>query len=433
MKLSEKTLLFYSIFSNIIKITQYSFLIKILSISLICSCILSEKESDQEKQVIIEQVDSTQLMPLLTKAYQCNTTHQLDSCIYFLNRTCSIYENRGDWIKAINILQEISWNYLLMSKFDAAIKHLNKGIGIGENKLEKDDLQGLRLCELYNNVGLVYDESDEIKKAMEYFDKAYNTLIYDTYLRDEMHAAGILRNISLCKLKEKDFDEAIDLVKNCLMKWITKLEYNNIHIAILYNHLANIYLSYKNYEDAYTYYDKSFMISHANLSFDHAFNKQMTRFLLNIKRDSTAKQKDLEDYKNILFILTKNLSVDSTNGTCNLSQIYTDSTILQKTIKYYFKPGMDNIYEHLVDQEDQEIKSNTYGDQLPTYASVGRKDHYILSLYYGSLHPSTHCHPSLNKRSDKNKIAEIEMFHSLKGVIKCLLILQSGKKKQTGL
>jgi len=383
----------------------------------ICSCTQFEKDKKKDIKNKFVAVDTLLLKSHLTIANDYERLNKLDSCNIFLIKAYILYEQGYNWIKAINLLQQISWNYLLSNQFDSTFTYLNKGISIAENDLK--DLKSLRLCQLYNNYGIVLLETDKTEKAFEYFENAHNLLMYKSWQKDELHNAGITHNKSFCDFANDENKRAINRLQKNLINWTAKLTVDNIHVGIYYNHLANICLSDKDYETSKAYYQKSLMISTINFTFDHPFKMKLTKFLAKVSSDSTKQQNPIMNYNKILKVLSENIPTDSLSNYCNIKDIYTTGNILNKTIKYYFKPSRKEIYKPIIELENTKPELYSLKSELPTNASVGSKNHYILSLYYSFINNSTKCHPRLNNRSDINIIAMIEMLNSLNGLIKC--------------
>lgn len=172
-----------------------------------------------------------------------NENQSLATTTFLLNKAIAI-KNTALEASAFNIIGSI---YNLTGKFDKSIANFLKAIQLFEitNNM-------LSLATMYNNIGMVYNNTQQYKLAIEYFNKG---LVISNKNHYEKTKALININLSNLYIQNKALDKA--LFHSLTADSLTKKLKMTVEEAVNANIIGAIYFYKNNFTEAIKYYEIS--------------------------------------------------------------------------------------------------------------------------------------------------------------------------------
>ncbi len=187
-------------------------------------------------------------------------------------RLASIKEKEGDFLSALNILEEIqeqrnpilraeilgrmAWVMFRLSRFDEAESRAKMALLI-INRLSQSNKEVLiRKSMCLNTLANIYTRKGDWKTAYQYFEEAMN--IYRS-LGDKDRLSRILINMSTYLMYVKDYDRALSYLNEALN--LTTETANRGLLPAIYNNIGLIYMENRNPEKAIINFKHALKIS----------------------------------------------------------------------------------------------------------------------------------------------------------------------------
>ena len=197
----------------------------------------------------------------------------------FFNKAYLIYKNDNKEIQAAQQLSNISVIKELSGKYDEAIDNCIKALEIF---IENKDY--ISAAYTYNNIGVVYEQTHNTQKAVEYYKLALEIEEQDD------SGASILTNIGVAYESNNDIDSALHYYKEALKAYETIDE--EINTATVINNIGHIYLLKNNNDSAIQYFDKAMPIfkKNKNINGEVQTLKNMGEYYFRKKEYKKSKQ-----------------------------------------------------------------------------------------------------------------------------------------------
>ncbi len=218
----------------------------------------------------------------------------LDSCIFFLNQSLSLYTKLNNTVKQSNVFSDIALAYFARGIYELALK--NHFLSL---ELRKKTGDKLLVGKAYNNIGLVYKGRKDYTKAIQYYN---NSLWVKKELNDERGELNTILNIGSLYQNSGQYDSALLYAHQALqlairLKITADIAASNANIAnallvsnksleaesfvqkaeqqaiesnckicfyTIYHIYGNIFLQRKNYAKALEYFNKGLSVSESN-------------------------------------------------------------------------------------------------------------------------------------------------------------------------
>ena len=253
--------------------------------------------------------------------------HDYNKAIVFLKKSeklalASIGEEN---IFTVKLYDEIARIYILLAKYDEAMKYAKKSLDI-KYLIFKDNYY--LTSESYFILGSIFEEQGDFVEALNQVKKAFsiynnsehyiqlgNLYYYLGYLEDALkyyelsidnnfqyfyvneNSLSVVNNISLIYIKSGDYDKAIFFLSKGIY-FIEIYPYANRRLLIeLYNNLGSAYEEKFEYEKALTYYEKSLTVTYEffdknNPQFATSFNNIGLNLINQNKNDKAIRYFD---------------------------------------------------------------------------------------------------------------------------------------------
>jgi len=282
------------------------------------------KDNSLSENTEVSHTDTFNDNVILAEAYKLGNEGHIDMAIDKLYTLQKYYEEHFESISLANYITTISSLSNCLAKKGEYVKAdniLNKSIEI----LEEKDIQSDLIRFIYMSKGLLYYVLDNTDKALHWLNLSKN--IFDKYDNKSISYGLLLSNISMCKLKEEDFEtskkfanEAYDIC----MQYYGKNNPNANDILTILNNLATIYAKNKDYDKGKEIYHKILDIAGINdnvkamalgnlaeifvIENDCKKAKEYYRLVLNMSVDEYIKKEAISNLL-LIKILTKDKEV----------------------------------------------------------------------------------------------------------------------------
>ncbi len=215
--------------------------------------------------------------------------------ISYYNKALNIASINGNAKQKAAMLNNIALNYLSIDDSSTAKKYFNNSLSI---RLQNKDSIGIG--QIYNNLGLFYYQYKFYKLALKYFNLGYAIRKNNSGLATSIIESQI--NIGKALFELHQYPQC-NQIFNAALNESKKLKHLELERRVL-EPLIEMNQNNKNYEKAFTYQSRYFLIKDSlygldkmqeikNLSFQFEFNKQQ-------QQDSLAYQKrDFENKKQL--------------------------------------------------------------------------------------------------------------------------------------
>lgn len=297
--------------------------------------------------------------------------------------TATIYENiglvyaeRGEYREAFenyqrarsiketaNIYLAIAELYYKLAEYQKAKLYCLKALELAAPPLWKDNV---KVAEIYNLMGLIYQEQRKFPEALKYFEIVRK--IWETW-KNPTGIGSIYNNIAAVYSDQGKYPEALVYYEKAINILETNLGKDHMNTATAYNNIGVNYRSLGKYPEARNYFEKSLKIIETILGNNHSYTASTYNNIGLTYESEKQHQKALEYYDNALKILeTINLNRDPRFATtCQLTaKVYYEMGQYNESIEYWhkaltiFKNHKDyaailNIYPFLIHSS---IKSN---------------------------------------------------------------------------
>ncbi len=184
--------------------------------------------------------------------------NQNDSALYYFYKSIKYADQLNSVIEVASAKVNIGGIFLDTKEYEKALdSYLEAGI-IFKQEGEKENE-----AIVYNNIGLIYQQTNEPDSALKYFQmsidrkKELGNLLGEAYTKLNIAKIYYLFYDNYRKA-ETTFNQALDVLTESL---------DTLSIAILYNNYGDLYKHKKEYEEAEIYYNKSLDISIPKKSF----------------------------------------------------------------------------------------------------------------------------------------------------------------------
>jgi tetratricopeptide (TPR) repeat protein len=200
-----------------------------------------------------------------------------------------IYDDIGDTEESIKVLEEV---LVLQKKF-----------------YEKENII---LAKTYNLLGVCEDNRKNLKKAIEYYNKAISIYKNEGHIEEEsIEIAKSLSNIAGIYYVWEDFSKAASIYEKVLKVYQSYQSMNNVNIGMTCNNLGNVYSILGEFDKAERYYNKALGIYIESYDSEHIqiglLYKNMGDLMLNMNRTSLS----IEYFEKCLKIIYSKLGEDS--------------------------------------------------------------------------------------------------------------------------
>lgn len=147
---------------------------------------------------------------------------------------------------------------------DIALYFYNKGL---EERLEKKQENHIETGRLYNNIGMTYLQTADLKKALQYLKKALS--IWKLFYPEGKNSCFLFLNIGNTYFKMEKYKKALQNYFESL----TMYEYleNKYQISTLYNNIGSTYFKMQLYQKSYQYHLKCLNLTEKLYGPDHAY------------------------------------------------------------------------------------------------------------------------------------------------------------------
>jgi|WetSurMetagenome_2_1015567.scaffolds.fasta_scaffold41922_2 tetratricopeptide (TPR) repeat protein len=264
-----------------------------------------------------------------------------------------------------NILNNLSFVYILQGKFNKAEERLYNALKIREQIFGNEDNEVANalnsIATLYSKQGKFKEEEDILKRALEIkvniFGSEHFELI-DTY--------GLFASLYNCLGK---FEKAESFFKNTIMLYENKYDNNYFELGSLYNNLGMLYGKSARYNEAESMYLKAIEINKKNVGSEHGYSISVLDNLANLYLDM-GKYSDAEDlYLKSLKMNEKTFGVNHPETAVILNNIG-NLFLMQKNFdeaKQYYNKAL-------------EINEKIFGSQHPEVATASNNLGYLNCL-----------------------------------------------------
>lgn len=277
-----------------------------------------------------------------------NQEHQINAT-YLLGY---IHMNMSQYIDAIKFFTECTEH--IESKEDPFYFKSNNALGlvhklIGEPQkalfyynIALEGASNLYLSTIYNNISILYRDLNELDKAIEYANMAYD---YTINVKSEVEALSILMNLASYKLLQKKYDEAETIYSN-LKEVATK---NNLPTQVIN---ADLKIAHSKFEQ-------------------HKFNDALV-LLLDIEKASIANNYKLQlfDIKQLMALTYTKLMQDE-KAIDVYEELLTDK---EDVNNYHLVTVLSNYIDLLESKEDFKKSSALYKELLHLKELIYQKE-----------------------------------------------------------
>lgn len=170
---------------------------------------------------------------LIIMAFACRTMSNLNDCIKYSYEALKIYESIQDCLGQAKALNMIGIVYFYYAMYGQALENFEKSVILLE---DISDNSYLLSCVL-NNIGEVYREANDYKKALDMFNRCLNITEELGY---KTNTAAIYNNIGKVYIKEKKYSRALNYFKKSYS--ILLNEQHAIMLAETESSIAEIYI-----------------------------------------------------------------------------------------------------------------------------------------------------------------------------------------------
>jgi len=132
-----------------------------------------------------------------------------DKAFDYFNKAFNAYEILGDVKGKIFTLNKIGELFIASKNFTNAIKSFDMAFEI----INRNGINYLHQ-EIYNNIGLIYFYQNQISKAKEFFDDAWN--LKRTSVSSQLILIAIKNNLGDCEFQSDSYSKAIEYYKDAL-------------------------------------------------------------------------------------------------------------------------------------------------------------------------------------------------------------------------
>ncbi|WP_066219176.1 tetratricopeptide repeat protein [Formosa haliotis] len=162
---------------------------------------------------------------------------KLDISMSHVLQSLKFYETQDDVKGIVKSLNNIALIHFYQSKFEDALLNYNKSFEMVDKSAELSTKQKANYKgQILNNIGIIYDNQENLNKALEYYTKAST---FSKTAEDSKTVASINSNIGLIYLKMDKYDLAEGYFNESLDLRIS--EKDNFGQCKSYQHLGNLY------------------------------------------------------------------------------------------------------------------------------------------------------------------------------------------------
>lgn len=226
---------------------------------------------------------------------------------------CKAYNNIGYLYDVTNNSQKALENYLLAREFAM--------------KAENQEL----IANINNNIGVIYDELNNNTKALEYYFKA---LEYNDANGNLNYASTQLANIALVLADQKRFTESMAYFKKALK--YSQLTKNIQSEALIYLNQGEVFIKLNKLDSTETYFRKSFKLYsklNDNFSLAQVYNKLGELYIL-----KNNKNQAIQSLTNAIVLAKKTGILDIQESSYKmLSKIYASQNNYKKAYEFQEK------------------------------------------------------------------------------------------------
>ncbi|CAF1289918.1 unnamed protein product [Rotaria sordida] len=126
--------------------------------------------------------------------------------------------------------------------------------------INKWSTQHLYTASSYNSIGEIYRKQGNYNKALEYYDKALETLEIDSTVKAFAKKAVCYNNIGIVNQEQNQYKEALDFYMKAFKIRKDCLPNDETSLGMSYNNMGNAYYFLKLYADAIYHYQEALKI-----------------------------------------------------------------------------------------------------------------------------------------------------------------------------
>ncbi|MCW3071991.1 MAG: protein serine/threonine phosphatase [Bacteroidetes bacterium] len=267
----------------------------LLLLGLFCNGHLSARVNADSMELVISSAPDTLKVTALLKLSDNYNDSDPKKGIEILDRGYAIAKRINNPKLIAKVTNQLGNNYYYLGDYEKAIRNFLETLSANEAMKDAD---GIADC--LNNIGSVYIEQQDFKKALEYHFKALK-------MREENVEKGIgsnedismsYGNIGQAYYYLGDFTKAMEYYNRSL-RIAEKID-NKRRIALMLNNIGSIYAEQKFYDNALAYFRKSLEVQ------KQTDNKQMVSMALNNVAEVYYMK---NDYRNAVDFYNQGLSV----------------------------------------------------------------------------------------------------------------------------
>ena len=179
----------------------------------------------------------------------------------FAQKTLKIREKTSAAPKVVSIAyNDVALCYHSMGDHVNALAFYKKSAAAAE-------LPHTTLAAVYNNIGMLYDSTDNLEQAAEFLNKSL--ALHIAAREDDLQTAEVYNNLGKVCSRMGNFSEALEYLNKSLEIMVTFLPEDHPNIAFIHTNTGNTCFATGNYELALENYNKSLTIREKRLPENH--------------------------------------------------------------------------------------------------------------------------------------------------------------------
>ncbi|HBE9109968.1 tetratricopeptide repeat protein [Clostridioides difficile] len=240
---------------------------------------------------------------------------------------------------------------------------------------------------LYNNISSAYEKLGEVKKALNYYEKALDILEHLSGKEIELAIANICSNMALSYQMLGENKKALKCCKKALKIRETELGTDHTDTAITYNITGLTYHKLKNDKEALNYYEKALKIREQKAKDNYFELASLYNNMGASYAELKENEKALDYYKKTLEIREHKLELEHDNY--YMAKTYNNMAITYGEIEenekalYYYEKSLEILiaklgYNHL-------DLADVYNNAAQVYHKIGKKNKalsYLKKAFY---------------------------------------------------
>lgn len=262
------------------------------------------------------------------------------------------------------------------SNIQESKKFLEGVIELFENQNSKNNYN---LFPFYNNLGAIYEEEKQYKKALDLYIKSLNILINNNLNQNHIGYAEIYNSIGLNYYNQTDYEKAI-IYYNKAIHVLENINKEHYYIAITNKSIGQAYQALIDYVNAEKYYKKSLELATLIFERNHYIVSDIYFELGSLYFETKKYEYALDMYKKSLLVqenLDKDNNIYKDGIYASIAEIYKIQGNIGQSISYFenelkkFSENDKKEYNFICSQlsilyssKKMSIKSKEYSDKI---------------------------------------------------------------------